>query len=283
VATELNAEDRLAARRLNGLLDYVEALVKLDERPATRLSQHKLADGSQFILHQHEFADLPGIVLDISDGDGPIWLQMDRLPRTAPPPVDAAFRAWIDVPNDPTKPPVMHEVQHLRLLEAEKNRMVETGEARPNDCVPSIKAANKDETPGAFFDVIVRLEDRPTIREGLEIYCTGSWAEWAAREKPRRRSIAVYQRLFEIAQRLLQSGGNESVELVWGIGLARWRRPEESIDLPMIERGIEIDIADQSNAAITIRPRATSARVELRPFEKLAAERLTLAEDSARR
>jgi hypothetical protein len=283
VATELNAEDRLAARRLDGLLDYVEALVKLDERPATRLAQHKLADGSQFILHQNELADLPGIVLDISDADGPIWLRMDRLQRTTPPPVSAELQTWIDVPNDPTKPPVIREVQHLRLVEVEKNRMVEAGEARPDDCVPSIKVASKDEMPGAYFDVMVRLEDRSELREALEIYCTGPWVEWAEREKPRRRSIAVYQRLFEIAQRLLQSGGNESVELVWGIGLARWSRPEESIDLPMIERGIEIEIADQSNAAITIRPRATSARVELRPFEKLAAERLALAEDAARR
>jgi hypothetical protein len=51
----------------------------------------------------------------------------------------------------------------------------------------------------------------------------------------------------------------------------------------MIERGVEIEIADQANAAITIRPRATAARVELRPFEKLAAERLALAEEAARR
>jgi hypothetical protein len=51
----------------------------------------------------------------------------------------------------------------------------------------------------------------------------------------------------------------------------------------MIERGVEIEIADQTNAAITIRPRSVSARVELRPFEKLAAERLTLAEDAALR
>jgi hypothetical protein len=46
VPAEATAEDQLAARRLTGLLDYVEALVKLDERVATRLSQHKLADGS---------------------------------------------------------------------------------------------------------------------------------------------------------------------------------------------------------------------------------------------
>ena len=283
VATEPNAEDRLAARRLDGLLDYVEALVKLDERPATRLAQHKLADGSQFILHQHELIGLPGLALDAGDADGPIWLRMDRLQRTTPPSVNAELLGWIDVSNDPAKSPVVREVRHLRVLEVEKNRMVEAAEARPDDCVPSIKAASKDETPGAYFDVIVRLEDRPTIREALEIYCAGPWTEWAEREKPRRRSIGVYQRLFEIAQRLLQSGGNESVELVWGIGLTRWSRPEELIDLPMIERGIEIEIADQSNAAITIRPRATSARVELRSFEKLAAERLALAEDAARR
>ena len=51
----------------------------------------------------------------------------------------------------------------------------------------------------------------------------------------------------------------------------------------MIERAVEVEIADQKDAAITIRPRATGARVELRAFEKLAAERLALAEDAAKR
>jgi hypothetical protein len=62
--------------------------------------------------------------------------------------------------------------------------------------------------------------DRPALRTKLEIYCTKAWFEWSENEKPRRRSIAVYQRLFEIAQRLLQSGGHESVELVWA---SAWR------------------------------------------------------------
>jgi hypothetical protein len=77
----LTSEDRIAATRLNGLLDYVEALVKLDERVATRLSQHKLADGSQFILHEHELSGLPGLTLDSSDTDGAVWLRMQRLQR----------------------------------------------------------------------------------------------------------------------------------------------------------------------------------------------------------
>jgi very-short-patch-repair endonuclease len=283
VQTEPNAEDRLAIRRLDGLLDYVEALVKLDERPATRLAQHKLADGSQFILYQHELAGLPGITLDFSDADGPIWLRIKRLQRTAPPPVSPQCQPWIEVFNDPVKPPIIREVQHLRVPEIEMTRMAAAGETRTEDCVPSIKAAGKDEPPGAYFDVILRLKDRPTVAEALEIYCTVPWLQWSESEKRSRRSIAVYQRLFEIAQRLLQSGGHESVELIWGLGVSRWDHAGESIDLPMVERGVEIEIADQSDAAITIRPRATAARVELRSFEKLAAERLALAEDAARR
>ncbi len=265
------------------MLDYVEALVKLDERPATRLAQHVLADGSQFILHQHEFAGLPGVSLDSGDVDGPIWLRIERLARTTPPAVAENLKAWIDVSNDPVKPPVIREVLHVRVSKGEMQQMVDAAEARLDDCHRSIKSDDPNAMPGAFFDVMLRLEDRIEVREALEGYCAGSWAEWAEREKPRRRSIAVYQRLFEIAQRLLQAGGNESVELVWGIGIARWTRPEASVDIPMVERGIEIDIADQSNATITIRPRPTRAHVELRPFEKLAPETLVSAENTARR
>src|SRR5208337_2055830 len=102
-------------------------------------------------------------------------------------------------------------------------------------------------------------------------------------EKPRRKSIAVYQRLFEVAQRFLQSGGSEAIELIWGIGLARWKRLESLVDIPMIACGVEIEIGGQQVSDITIRPKGASTHVELRPFEKLAAERFALAEESARR
>ncbi len=102
-------------------------------------------------------------------------------------------------------------------------------------------------------------------------------------EKPRRKSIAAYQRLFEIAQRFLQSGGNEAIELIWGIGLSRWKRPEGLVDIPMIACGVEIEIGGQQVSDIIIRPKAASTHVELRPFEKLATERFGLAEACARR
>jgi very-short-patch-repair endonuclease/transcription elongation GreA/GreB family factor len=283
VPAQVSVEDELAVRRLTGLLDYVEALVKLDERVATRLSQHKLADGSQFALYQHEIAGLPAIQCDSTDADGPIWLRVQRLQRTTPPVFDGAGKKWIDVSNDPLRVPVIHEALHIRVSEVEQQRLVTAGQARPEDCVESLRTEKSDTPNQKFYDVMLRLEDRPAIRNVLEAYCSGPWSHWSELEKPRRRSIAVYQRLFEIAQRLLQSGGSESIELVWGIGLARWKHLAEFIDLPMIECGVEIEIAETGNADITVRPRSGVTRVELRPFEKLAGARFVLAEDAARR
>ena len=280
---DITAQDRLAAQRLTGLLDYVEALVKLDERVAMRLSQHKLADGSEFIIHQHELVGLPGIKSDFADNDGPIWLRIQRLPRSAPPEVATECAEWIDISNDPTRAPEIRDAVHHRISEAEQRRLVAEGKARAEDCIRSLKLDKSDPPNQTFYDAMLRLEDRPDTRATLEAYCAGPWAEWSEQEKPRRRSIAVYQRLFEIAQRLLQSGGTESIELVWGIGLSRWNHAGELIDLPMIECGVEIEIAETGNAEISVRPRSGVARVELRPFEKLAGPRFALAEDAARR
>lgn len=280
---DTTGQDRLAAQRLTRLLDYVEALVKLDERVATRLSQHKLVDGSQFILHQHELAGLPAIKCDFADNDGPIWLRIQRLQRSMPPEIAPECAEWIDISNDPTRAPELRETVHHRLGQAEQQRLVAEGKARAEDCIRSLKINKSDPPNEVFYDVMLRLEDRPETRAALEAYCAGPWARWSEQERPRRRSIAVYQRLFEIAQRLLQSGGSEAIELIWGIGLSRWKKAAEVIDLPMIECGVEIEIAETGNADITIRPRSGISRVELRPFEKLAGPRFVLAEDAARR
>ena len=64
---------------------------------ATRLAQHKLADGPQFILHEHELAGLPGMKCDLSDGDGPIWLPHAR---TAPNEGWLSFGSWTRLGRD---------------------------------------------------------------------------------------------------------------------------------------------------------------------------------------
>ena len=283
---ELTAEDRLAAKRLDGLLDYVEALVKLDERPAARLAQHRLADGSQFILHQHELAGLPGLSLDGSDSDGPIWLRIERLQRTAPPQPEERCSPWIEVSNDPAKSPVIKDVLHRRVTEGEKDKLLNAEEVRPEDVAPALRGATESEpSKGAYFDVMLRLEDRAEIRTVLEDYCTAVWIPWA---EPRSHVVARSPST-NVCSKLLKGScspvAKSSAELIWELGLARWTRPEEAIDLPLLERQVEIEIAPQSQkgAAITIRPRAIGAQIDLRALEKLALDRLAPAEDAAKR
>jgi hypothetical protein len=157
----------------------------------------------------------------------------------------------------------------------EKDALLAAGEARPEDCA---EAASE---PG-LFDVRLRLEDRRSVAAEIEKYRTETWRAWAEAERPRRRAIAMYQKLFELAPLADLGGLDEPFELVWGIGLTRWRMGEREIDLPLLERLVEIEI-DEAGAQIRIRPRALPAAVNLRPYEELKVEGAMLAGDAARR
>ena len=47
--------------RLIALLDYVEQVVRLDERVAFRLSEYRLPDGTAFAIGEPDTRNLPGI------------------------------------------------------------------------------------------------------------------------------------------------------------------------------------------------------------------------------
>ena len=48
-----------AAERLHALLGCVEQVIRLDERVAMRLGEHRLPNGQAFVLHQHDLYALP--------------------------------------------------------------------------------------------------------------------------------------------------------------------------------------------------------------------------------
>ena len=86
------------AERLHNLLGYVEQVVRLDERPALRLSEHRLPTGQSFVLHQHELHAMPGVRHDLVDEDGPVWLAVERLRRSDPPAPPEPSRLAGDLP-----------------------------------------------------------------------------------------------------------------------------------------------------------------------------------------
>jgi very-short-patch-repair endonuclease len=266
------------AERLKELLGYVEQVIRLDERPAFRLSEYRLPTGQSFVFHQHEFHALPGIAHDLTDDDGPIWLTMQRLKRGEPPEPPESIAGWLTLSHDPEKTPKLREFLIRTVTESEKNDLVVRGEARPEDCVEAMGPEARGR-----FDVTFRLEDRPEIAPASDSYISSEWLPWAEAERPKRKSIALYQKFFEVVQLAELGGAEQPLELVWGIGLARWNKDGFEVDLPLLERLVEIEIDEGAGGDIRLRPRSAPANANLRPYEEMKVEGAPLALDAARR
>src|SRR4051794_40034589 len=180
-----------AAARLAMLLDYIREVVRLDERPAFRLADHRLATGQTLVVHRHDAAGLPGLALDLTDEDGPVWLSLERLKRIDPPVPAAEIAPWLEIGSDPDREPIVRTFLMRSVPAAEKDALVASGEARAEDCA---EAFAPGEGASDQWDVRLRLEDRPAIGAALEAYTTETWRAWAESERPRRRSMALYQK-----------------------------------------------------------------------------------------
>jgi hypothetical protein len=224
-------QDNPVVQRLTELLGYVEQVIKLDERPAFRLAEYRLATGQTFAFHQHDFHSLPGVAHDLTDDDGPIWLTMRRIKRGEPPDPPVGLVDWLNIPPDPDKEPTLLETVMRTVSESEKDSLLASGQARVEDCHEAIGPQSKGR-----FDVTLRLEDRPEVTIAAQKYISTEWLSWAEAERPKRKSIALYQKLFEVAQLAELAGAEQPIELVWGIGLTRWIKDGHEIDLPLLER-----------------------------------------------
>jgi hypothetical protein len=159
--------DDVPAERLVELLDYVSQVIRLDERPAFRLSEHRLANGQSFIFHQHELHSLPGITHDLVDEDGAVWLCAERLKRNGPPPPSETLAPWLELTPDPDRTPQPRDHILLTVPKPECDELVAAGQARAEDCAESLATDAKGQ-----FDVRLRLEDRPCIAAEAEQYAT---------------------------------------------------------------------------------------------------------------
>ena len=267
-----------ATERLKELLGYVEQVIRLDERPAFRLAEFRLPTGQTFVFHQHELHALPGIRHDLADEDGPIWLSIERLKRSEPPKPSTEVEPWLNLSSNPDKEPTLRETLTRTVSETEKNELLKSGEARPEDCTKAVGPQAKGR-----YDVTLRLEDRPEIAGAAQKYISSVWLLWADAERPKRKSIALYQKFFEVAQLTELAGAEQPLEVVWGLGLTRWIKDGFEVDLPLLERLVEIEIDEKAGSEIRIRPRSASATPNVRPYEEMKIDGAPLALDAARR
>jgi len=242
--------------KLVDLVDYVGHAIKLGEKPV-----FTLADYRQLLFHEADLKDRLGIEHDKPDANGPLWLKINRLKRIDPPEVPEKIRDWITVGRDPFSQPSVHAVRTKTINQEEADEYIKLDILDDSDVQPTLKPSDII----AQCDVIFRIEKQLDIKKAVDDYIIGPWMQWAEEEKPRRETIRIYEAFFGLEQSIQSQGSEYPLELVWGIGVARWGTGAHTIDHPLVEQLVEIEI-DSEDGSIIIRPRGTQPQLALGPF-----------------
>src|SRR5580704_12072941 len=166
-------------QKLIGLLNYVEQVVRLDERVAFRQSEYRLPDGTTFVVGKNDTQNLPGVRHDHRDEEGPVWLEVERLVRKEPPAPPENIAEWIVVSADPARSPEVRFERLVTVTAAQRDAALASGEVRPDDVLEAPRRRNETDQVPQRFDLKLRLEDRPAIETAINLWITGPWTEWS--------------------------------------------------------------------------------------------------------
>ena len=247
-----------ATRRVKELLEYVYRLGEINQEPTFTIDDH-----NHFHVTQSQLADCAGVHFNDVDDEGlPIWLRIERLKRTRHPDVPSEIQEWVSVSHDPEQPVKIKESLVKTLPEQESIKLVQNGVVSEQDVQRSMRETQRQLI---LKDVHLRLEALPELRANIDEYINTTWYHWAKKERQKRKTIKLYDTFFNIQQSLEAQGDEQPLELVWGMGISRCVINGRSINYPIIEQLIEIEL-DKKNGAILIRPRNIERKLSLGPF-----------------
>ena len=228
--------------RLLSLIEYVQESAKLKRCPIYHVNNHP------FHVFEHDLIDLPGINFNCGDEQNEVWLSIDRLQKTvAPTPTDSKLIPWIKVSADPNKEP---ELKPFTEVDIQKSR---DGKAQLNHC---------SDPPDRGLILSTDYEDQEEVKSKLKVYLASQWATWANKEKKRRRTIQIYEKLFSMREELKEALQDNPLELLWGIGISVWNMNGQKVCYPLITQGVEICL-DDATMSLQIRPREIEESLEL--------------------
>ena len=246
-------------KHLLGALEYTEKLLSLGEKTIFDIQANSIA-----CFLESDFAGKEGVSVNTDNGD--VWLRMKRLRETNPPKHHPMFDGWISGSlNNPEKPPQLKSERIERLSREEISELVGSDRLFNDDVMKPLK----DDAAGKL-DALVRLSSFPEFESSWQNYLSTQWNKWAELEQPRRHSIALYSKLYQLHQRIVSLGEDNPIELVWGIGVAIWQRDTARICSHIIEQPVESDL--EVDGTIVLRPRAISPSINLKPFHALEIE-----------
>lgn len=237
---------------LVGLLDYIKEQAKvIDPRGFV------LGGSGVFLRRRKDVAGLMGVEFDLRVESDHIWMRVPRLAAEPPPAIPENYRTVISSSANPDGPPPSLDE---KVLNWELNKAVQKHFADKSSDDPDVQEEVR----------LFRENWLEKARRALESYAL-SWRSWAAPERERRKTIALYGDLFALMHQMEAEQTSKPQELVWGIGISTWRLSYErgtfSFEYPLLTQAIEISLDDRT-MAIELRPRATDTRVE---FDALTA------------
>ncbi|WP_347556852.1 AAA domain-containing protein [Robbsia sp. KACC 23696] len=223
-------------KRLCDLFAYIEETARVVEPRGFSLDKVGAPR-----LHAAQLRMLPGVSLDIQDVGDPVWLRVERLEETAPPPVSGDAAKLIVVAGDPSAvAPYIDESAFATLVQTQ------------------------DEAVRATFAQEHRLLTEQTLWQYLPV-----WHEWAALEIPRRNTMTLYTDLFALRHQLRSEQTANPIEFVCGIGIATWRLTYEGeafdYTYPLLTQALDVEL-DADSMAMLVRPRTTPVVAEIAPL-----------------
>ncbi|QPK62543.1 AAA family ATPase [Methylomonas sp. LL1] len=212
------------------LLDYIEQVEKLNRKPVYTVPS------DIFEASQSDLKGLPGIDFNIQSEHDDVWLRITRLKETPAPEPSDALKPWVIISKSPDKTPILKDEY------AVYENKVEVG--------------------------VETLEQHPEIQVEFDSYINTRWEPWSFSEKPRRKTISFYNKLFAVQQTISSDSTDSPIEIAWGIGCAVWSAPESnrSIKYPLVTQTCEIYL-NPKTFDIEIRPRDLDPRLELSCYE----------------
>ncbi len=246
--------------RLVGLLTYTEKLAELTQKANFSTKGYRTLLYSEQQLHGRM-----GIEHNVDESDNLAWLKIKRLHREEPPTPSDEITEWIELHRDPTKKPTIHD-SILRPMQREEARvLVESEKVEPKDVMES----SRDDSESV--DVRLLLRNHPEIKTQVDAYFAGPWASWRAEEIPKMETIAIYEKFFNLAQTIENSGADNPLEVVWGLGFMLWKQNSKTLQHPLIEALVEVRIDLQSHAVL-VTPRDRQPQFYTSPLTELGVE-----------
>jgi superfamily I DNA and/or RNA helicase len=236
-------------QRLISLIEFAKHASRLRSKPVSSINQHGL-----FSLYEHDAQGLPGIHYNTTgpDSEDEIWFIIDRLrEKKSPEILNPMLKPWVEMSNNPNEEPKL-------LLEIPGSKLPD-GASQTHSTPGKTPTGTVDPYKTIF---LADYPKYPEVKTLFNAYLQNNWKPWATEEKPRRKTIQIYTRLFTLKQQLEGGIIENQIEFLCGVGMGIWMFNGYNVRYPLISRLVEMTL-NTDTAQIEIRPRDMDARIEL--------------------